>query len=162
MILVTADARTFEVEAAIARQAHVLANLMEDVADGPDAPDALRVTLPPHVTGDAVAVVLAFMRRAATPGAAYDADWAANMAPTPLCDAIQAAHFLHFQPFVNAAVQQLARLVRDKTPQQIRETFGIETEEDEEEEEEEEEEQEEQEEQEARAAAAAAPIRRAL
>jgi S-phase kinase-associated protein 1 len=132
--LVSSDAKTFVVDVEIANDSLTLKNMIEDT--GSENPIPI-----PNVTGAILSKIIEYSRYHKEADRVRDAEdggptrteaekTAWNLAfvdvdqPT-LFELVLAANFLNFKSLLDMLCKTLAGMIRDKTPQEIRDTFNI-------------------------------------
>ncbi|KAH6831599.1 SKP1-like 4 [Perilla frutescens var. hirtella] len=123
IVLLSSDGETFEVEESIAQQSVTIKNIIEDgyAAD--------RIPLP-KVDGKTLAKVIEFCKHHATNSGVdkqYDKQFAQSVKDDQdmMFGLILAANFLNIKELQDALCQQVADMMREKTPEEIRTTFHI-------------------------------------
>lgn len=116
-LLVGPACTRFEVDVGVARRSETLANLLDDLGTDESIPV-------PSVTAETMARVVDWCSRTADTSEWHDA-WVADMAQSDMFDLMLAANYLNVKPLFDALCETVAGMMRGKTPEAIRETFGI-------------------------------------
>ena len=126
--LVSSDHQVFEVTEAVARVSETVSNLIDDI-DDVDADTAVEVPLA-NVTGATLARVIEYVKYHIEPtgtaaeGRAWDVDFL-NVDQPVLFDTILAANYLNIRGLLDVSCQAVADMMKGKTTEEIRTTFGI-------------------------------------
>lgn len=120
------DGEIFEVEEAVAMQSQTIRHMMEDdCADG---------AIPlPNVTSNILAKVIEYCRKHKEEAADGEnkeilKDWDAEFVKldqVTLFHLIMAANYLNIKSLLDLTAQTVANMIKEKTPEEIRETFNI-------------------------------------
>lgn len=128
LVLLSKDGHRFETTAALVAGAQTIEHALEDaMADDDDAP-----TIPmPEVAAREAARILEFCgKRAALRdrGAEWEAwtrSFLVDLSTEELYDLTMAGNYLGFPPVLDACCGRIADMIKGKTVEEIRETFGI-------------------------------------
>ncbi|CAL9006068.1 unnamed protein product [Prunus brigantina] len=120
------DGEIFEVEEAVAMQSQTIRHMMEDdCADG---------AIPlPNVTSNILAKVIEYCRKHKEEAADGEnkeilKDWDAEFVKldqVTLFHLIMTANYLNIKSLLDLTAQTVANMIKEKTPEEIRETFNI-------------------------------------
>jgi len=128
--LVSSDGNVFIVDRAVAKVSQVITDMLEDLENTDDA-------IHLNVDGPVLAKVLEYcnvhaahanvedVHAARAINAATDAAFIHAVDNTMLFELISAANFMNIQGLLNLACQVVADTIKGKTPEQIRQEFGI-------------------------------------
>jgi S-phase kinase-associated protein 1 len=137
MVVVTCGHVRETISYAEAEQSELLKTSLTD-------PTETEVPLPEHLGPDAVALAMRFLRQnLITPlgefekpiksALMYDfidqaelVDLVIDLDQTSLFELTNVANYMHIEPLIWLCAAKIATLIKDKTPSQIRETFGVE------------------------------------
>lgn len=124
--LLSCDGKTFTVDAAVARMSLQVCNTLEECGDG-DGPVPL-----PNVDGATLAKVLEFCvfhsttpARAEAESKAFDTSFKQDMSMETMEKVMMAANFMNIASLLGVMAECIADKIKGKSPQEIRETFGI-------------------------------------
>ncbi len=125
--LVSSDAQAFDVEREIVEPSVTISNLLEDTDDQ-------NATVPlPNVKGNVLAKVSEYLHKMHEHKDALEGDhfkefnstFMEELDQSTLFDLILAANYLNIKTLLDSACQEVANMIKGKTPEEIRRTFNI-------------------------------------
>jgi len=129
VVVVTADDRKFEIPKRCADTSTLIKNMLADLGCGEPIPL-------PNIQSAVFTKVLEYMSwlaknpdKSTADGDVPDGDFEKNLVACDnenLFDIIMAANYLEIKPLMHLACRSIAQRIRGKSPEQIRELFGIE------------------------------------
>lgn len=139
--LVSTDGEGFELSSAVAAQSELVKTMMADEASDEAGDEAQEIPLP-NVKGSVLAKVVEFLEHHVGEPMAelekplksndlHDAvsDWYADFVELDdhelLFELILAANYLDIKPLLDLACAKVASMIKGKTPEEIRATFGV-------------------------------------
>lgn len=114
----TGDCADFQVPLELAMASKTIANLLEDMA-----PDMDEVVPLPNVMARDMEHIMAYWKERAPERSV--GDFAATLSPDDLWSLMRAANYLNIAPLYNGLTSYAASLLKDRTPQEMRDVLGV-------------------------------------
>ncbi|CAH8266586.1 unnamed protein product [Arabidopsis lyrata] len=128
IVLTSSDGESFEVEEVVARKLQIVGHMLED--------DCVINEIPlQNVTGDILSMVIEYCKthvdeeeseEAQTKLKTWDEEFMKKFDIKTLLQIILAANYLNVKGLLDLVSQTIADTIKDYTPEQIREVFGVE------------------------------------